>query len=84
MEKRPRFLAASFQGCKPCRRNDPKVKEGRGRQLLERLPVYSSVDAAAEATARRGGPGKETTLRWVVPAQIAGRQRPGAISLEPV
>ncbi len=61
---------------------DPKVKERCVRQVLEHLPEYSSVTAAAEVVARREGLGKETVRRWVVQAQIDGGQRQGATSQE--
>jgi transposase-like protein len=52
------------------------------RQVLEHLPAYPSLIAAAEAVARREGLGKETVRRWVVQAQIDGGQRQGATSEE--
>ena len=61
---------------------DPKVKERCVRQVLEHLPEYPSLTAAAEAVARREGLGKETVRRWVVQAQIDGGQRQGATSEE--
>ena len=61
---------------------DPKVKERCVRQVLEHLPEYSSLTAAAEVVARREGLGKETVRRWVVQAQIDGGQRQGATSEE--
>src|SRR3954454_3984272 len=61
---------------------DPKVKERCVRQVLEHLPEYPSVTAAAEVVARREGLGKETVRRWVVQAQIDGGQRQGASSEE--
>jgi transposase-like protein len=61
---------------------DPKVKERCVRQVLEHLPEYPSLSAAAEAVARREGLGKETVRRWVVQAQIDGGQRQGATSDE--
>jgi len=48
------------------------------RQVLEHLPEYPSLTAAAEAVARREGLGKETVRRWVVPDQVDGGQRQGA------
>ena len=47
------------------------------RQALEYLPEHSSVTAAAEVDARRGGLGEETVRRWVIQAQIGGGQRQG-------
>jgi len=44
---------------------DPKVKERFVRQVLEHLPEYPSLTAAAEAVARREGLGKETVRRWL-------------------
>ena len=61
---------------------DPKVKERCVRQVLEHLPEYPSLTAAAESVARREGLGKETVRRWVVQAQIDGGQRQGATSEE--
>jgi transposase-like protein len=61
---------------------DPKVKERCVRQVLEHLPEYPSLTAAAEAVARREGVGKETVRRWVVQAQVDGGQRQGATSEE--
>jgi hypothetical protein len=37
---------------------DPKVKERCVRQVLEHLPEFPSITAAAEAVAHRGGPGQ--------------------------
>jgi transposase len=45
---------------------DPQVKERCARQVLEHLPEYRSLTAAAESVARREGLGKETVRRWVV------------------
>ena len=61
---------------------DPHVKERCVRQVLEHLPEYPSLTAAAESVARREGLGKETVRRWVVQAQIDGGQRQGATSEE--
>ena len=61
---------------------DPIVKERCVRQVLEHLPEYPSLTAAAESVARREGLGKETVRRWVVQAQIDGGQRRGATSEE--
>src|SRR4051794_22453255 len=60
----------------------PKVKERCVRQVLEHLPEYPSMTAAAEVVARREGLGKETVRRWVVQAQIEGGQCQGATSEE--
>ena len=38
---------------------DPKVKERCVRQVLEHLPEYPSLTAAAEVVARREGVGKQ-------------------------
>jgi transposase-like protein len=46
--------------------------------VLEHLPEYPSVTAAAEVVARREGLDKETVRRWVVQAQMDGGQRQGA------
>ena len=56
---------------------DPAVKERCVRQVLEHLPEYPSLTAAAESVARREGLGKETVRRWVVQAQVDGGQRQG-------
>ena len=64
----------------PKMRIDPKVKQRCVRQVLEHLPEYPSLSAAAESVARREGVGKETVRRWVVQAQIDGGQRQGATS----
>jgi transposase-like protein len=61
---------------------DPAVKERCVRQVLEHLPEFPSLTAAAEAVARREGLGKETVRRWVVQAQVDGGQRQGATSQE--
>ena len=61
---------------------DPKVKERCVRMVLDQLPEYPSLTAAAEAVARREGVGKESVLRWVLQAQIDSGQRPGASSEE--
>ena len=45
---------------------DPAVKERCVRQVLDHLPEYPSLTAAAEAVARREGLGKETVRRWFV------------------
>ena len=39
--------------------------------------VGSSVTAAAEVVARRGGLGKETVRRWAIQAQIDGGHQVG-------
>jgi transposase len=64
------------------KRIDAKVKERCVRLVLDHLPEYASLTAAAEAVARREGVGKESVRRWVVQAQIDGGQRPGATSEE--
>jgi transposase-like protein len=64
------------------KRIDAKVKERCVRLVLDHLPEYPSLTAAAEAVARREGVGKESVRRWVVQAQIDGGQRPGATSEE--
>ena len=61
---------------------DEKVKERCVRQVLEHLPEYPSVTAAAEAVARREGVGKESVRRWVLQAQVDGGQRQGTSSAE--
>ena len=61
---------------------DPKVRERCVRQVLEHLPEYPSLTAAAEAVARREGVGKESVRRWVIQAQVDGGQRRGATSGE--
>ncbi len=42
----------------PKMRIDPKVKQRCVRQVLEHLPEYPSLSAAAESVARREGVGK--------------------------
>lgn len=64
------------------RRIDAKVKERCVRMVLDHLPEYPSLTAAAEAVARREGVGKESVRRWVIQAQIDGGQRQGATSEE--
>ena len=61
---------------------DPAVKQRCVRQVLEHLPEYSSLTAAAEVVARREGLGKETVRRWVVQAQVDGGHREGTTSEE--
>ncbi len=61
---------------------DPRVKERCVRMVLDQLPEYPSLTAAAEAVARREGVGKESVRRWVLQAQIDSGQRPGASSEE--
>ena len=61
---------------------DPKVKERCVRQVLEHLPEYPSLTAAAEVVARREGVGKESVRRWVLQAQVDGGQRQGATTEE--
>lgn len=61
---------------------DPAVKERCVLQVLEHLPEYSSLTAAAEVVARREGLGKETVRRWVIQAQVDGGHRQGATSEE--
>lgn len=61
---------------------DPAVKQRCVRQVLEHLPEYSSLAAAAEVVARREGLGKETVRRWVVQAQVDGGHREGTTSEE--
>lgn len=48
------------------------------RQVLEHLPEYPSLTAAAESVARREGLGKETVRRLVVQAQVDVGQHQGA------
>lgn len=60
----------------------PKVKERCVRQVLEHLPEYPSLTAAAEVVARREGVGKESVRRWVLQAQVDGGQRQGATTEE--
>lgn len=50
--------------------------------MLEHLPEYPSLTAAAEVVARREGVGKESVRRWVLQAQVDGGQRQGATSEE--
>ena len=52
------------------------------RQVLEHLPEYPSLTAAAEVVARREGVGKESVRRWVLQAQVDGGQRQGATTEE--
>lgn len=61
---------------------DPKVKERCVRMVLDHLPEYPSVTAAAEVVAKREGVGKESVRRWVIQAQVDGGQRRGATSEE--
>ena len=61
---------------------DPKVKERCVRQVLEHLPEYPSLTAAAEVVARREAVGKESVRRWVLQAQVDGGQRQGATTEE--
>jgi transposase len=61
---------------------DPKVKERCVRAVLEHLPEYPTITAAAEAVARREQVSTESVRRWVVQAQIDGGQRQGATSEE--
>ncbi len=61
---------------------DPKVKERCVRQVMENLPEYPSLTAAAEVVARREGVGKESVRRWVLQAQVDGGQRQGATTEE--
>jgi transposase len=61
---------------------DAKVKERCVRMVLEHLPEYPSLTAAAEVVAKREGVGKESVRRWVIQAQIDGGQRQGATSEE--
>ena len=61
---------------------DPKVKKRCVRQVLEHLPEYPSLTAAAEVVARREGVGKESVRRWVLQAQVDGGQRQGATTEE--
>lgn len=61
---------------------DPAVKARCVRHVLEHLPEYPPLTAAAEAVARREGLGKETVRRWAVQAQIDGGHRQGATSEE--
>lgn len=62
---------------------DPRVKVRCVRQVLERLPEYPSLTAAAEVVARRERVGKESVRRWVLQAQVDGGQRQVATSEEP-
>ncbi len=52
------------------------------RQVMEHLPEYPSLTAAAEVVARREGVGKESVRRWVLQAQVDGGQRQGATTEE--
>ena len=61
---------------------DAKVKERCVRMVLEHLPEYPSLTAAAEVVAKREGVGKESVRRWVLQAQIDGGQRQGPTSGE--
>lgn len=61
---------------------DAKVKERCVRMVLDHLPEYPSLTAAAEAVARREGVGKESVRRWVVQAQVDRGQRQGVTSEE--
>ena len=61
---------------------DPKVKEPCVRQVLEHLPEYPSLTAAAEVVARREGVGKESVRRWALQAQVDGGHRQGATTEE--
>lgn len=61
---------------------DPKVKERCVWQVLEHLPQYPSLSAAAEVIARREGVGKESVRRWVLQAQVDGGQRQGVTAEE--
>lgn len=53
-------------------------RSGAVRQVLESLPEFSSLTAAAEVVARREGVGKESVRRWVLQTQVDGGQRQGA------
>lgn len=64
------------------KRIDAKLRERCVRMVLDHLPEYPSLTAAAEAVARREGVGKESVRRWVIQAQIDGGQRQGATSEE--
>lgn len=68
-------MKASISWCRPC-------ASGCVRQVLEHLPDYPSLTAAAEVVARREGLGKGTVRRWVVQARTDGGQRQGATSEE--
>lgn len=61
---------------------DAKVNERCVRMVLDHLPEYPSLTAAAEAVARREGVGKESVRRWVVQAQVDRGQRQGVTSEE--
>ena len=61
---------------------DPKVKERCVRQVMEHLPEYPSLTAAAEVVARREGVGKESVRRWALQAQVDGGHRQGATTEE--
>ena len=55
---------------------DPRVKERCIRQVLEHLPEYPSLTAAADVVARREGLEKETVRRCVVQTQVDGWAAP--------
>ena len=61
---------------------DPALRDRAVRLVTEHQQEYSSLTAASEAVARQLGVGKESVRRWVVQAQIDGRQRPGVTSEE--
>ena len=86
IHKRPRFdpplLFESRRMSSMPKKIDPMVKERCVRQVLEHLPEYSSLTAAAEVVARREGAGQGDGRRWVLQAQIDGGQRQGATSEE--
>lgn len=71
-----------LEGCCSCRRRSIRRSRSAACLVLEHLPEYPSLTAAAEAVARREGVGRETVRRWVVQAQIHGGQRQGATSEE--
>ena len=61
---------------------DTKVKERCVRAVLEHLPEYPTMTAAAEAVARREQVSVESVRRWAVQAQTDAGLRQGATTEE--
>lgn len=61
---------------------DEELKARAVRLVNDHLAEYPSVTAASAAVAKQVGVGKESVRRWVIQAQVDGRQRQGVTTEE--